>query len=576
MLIGFELKALLRTVFVLLALCIMTAPSAVAGVTTYTYDGLNRLHQVDYPGGSIVYTYDELGNMLTKTASGQTDLTPPTTTASPSGGIYPSAQTITLSTSEQSTIYYTIDGTTPTMSSPVYSSPLTILANTVLRFFAKDLAGNVETPKMQTYSIVNGGGGPFVESFTASILPVGWTVQGYAALTNVMFHDGANSLQLGDSFNTDGSISFIAPSTGNLSFWFSKISDWGYNWDNDGSWDSYGNNVGNMTVSVNGTVVYTVSSDTWWLKTPLINVHAGDTVKIAQTGNSDDGGDYCAQNGGYCDDEVDPYYNVAVYIDDVSITPPSADITPPITSASPNGGSYSSPQTVTLTANEQAVIYYTTDRTTPTISSAVYATPLSIPATTTLTYFAKDTAGNSEAIKTQTYTVDIIAPVTTATPAGGTYSSAQTVTLSANESATIYYTTDGSAPTPSWSVYSGPLTISSTTTLKYFATDQVGNVEASKLQSYTINLDFASVRNFRTNIAYSTVQGAYNAALSGDILKLTAQSFTENLAANLPISITIDGGYSTDFSSNAGVTNIVGTPHISNGHVAFKNIHIHN
>lgn len=78
-------------------------------------------------------------------------------------------------------------------------------------------------------------------------------------------------------------------------------------------------------------------------------------------------------------------------------------------------------------------------------------------------------------------------PRTTASPRGFKYASAQNVTLSANEPATIYYTTDGTIPTTSSSVYTAPLTVSSTTTLKYFAMGLAGNIEAVKTQTYTID-----------------------------------------------------------------------------------------
>ena len=48
---------------------------------------------------------------------------------------------------------------------------------------------------------------------------------------------------------------------------------------------------------------------------------------------------------------------------------------------------------------------------------------------------------------------DITAPTTTASPAGGSYTSIQSVTLSANEPATIYYTIDGSTPTTSFYLF---------------------------------------------------------------------------------------------------------------------------
>jgi hypothetical protein len=55
----------------------------------------------------------------------------------------------------------------------------------------------------------------------------------------------------------------------------------------------------------------------------------------------------------------------------------------------------------------------------------------------------------------------------TASPAPGTYTSAQSVTLSCStSSATIRYTTNGSEPTSNSTVYSSPINVSVTTTIK--------------------------------------------------------------------------------------------------------------
>jgi hypothetical protein len=66
-------------------------------------------------------------------------------------------------------------------------------------------------------------------------------------------------------------------------------------------------------------------------------------------------------------------------------------------------------------------------------------------------------------------------------PAPGTYATAQSVTISSTSGATIYYTTDGSTPTDGSPQFSAPISISTTTMLKSFAT-KVG-LDDSAVQS---------------------------------------------------------------------------------------------
>jgi len=98
-----------------------------------------------------------------------------------------------------------------------------------------------------------------------------------------------------------------------------------------------------------------------------------------------------------------------------------------------------------------------------------------------------DGAGNWSNAFTTTVTLDTAAPTTTASPAGGIFGEIQNVTLTASETSTIYYTTNGIDPTESSGAYSAPIPISATTTLKYFARDQAGNMEAVKTQRYIID-----------------------------------------------------------------------------------------
>ncbi|MHB8895043.1 MAG: Lcl domain-containing protein [Candidatus Geothermincolia bacterium] len=84
--------------------------------------------------------------------------------------------------------------------------------------------------------------------------------------------------------------------------------------------------------------------------------------------------------------------------------------TPPQTQASPAGGFCRTAKKVTLSTNEPATVYYTTNGTIPTSGSKKYSTPISIKSTTTLKFFAVDAAGNEEEVRTETYVFDTVAP----------------------------------------------------------------------------------------------------------------------------------------------------------------------
>jgi parallel beta-helix repeat protein len=95
-----------------------------------------------------------------------------------------------------------------------------------------------------------------------------------------------------------------------------------------------------------------------------------------------------------------------------------------------------------------------------------------------------------------TITLDTTRPtITNVNPGGGTYTSQQTVMITANDdrdpSPAIYYTTDGSDPATSGTaiVYSGPITVDSSLTLRTAALDDAGNWTSPDVQhDYIINL----------------------------------------------------------------------------------------
>ncbi len=80
--------------------------------------------------------------------------------------------------------------------------------------------------------------------------------------------------------------------------------------------------------------------------------------------------------------------NVTINVDE------TGDITPPDVQASPPGGPFNVPQSVILSADEPAYIFYTTDGSPPTTESTLHADPIQIDVTTTIRFMAIDMAGN--------------------------------------------------------------------------------------------------------------------------------------------------------------------------------------
>jgi hypothetical protein len=161
-------------------------------------------------------------------------------------------------------------------------------------------------------------------------------------------------------------------------------------------------------------------------------------------------------------------------------------------SFSPNAGTYTSTQTVTISdATSGATIYYTIDGSTPSTSSTQYTGPITVSSSETVEAIATASGYSHSAVGTAVYTITsngaTQTPTPTFTPGGGTYSSTQTVTISdATSGVTIYYTTDGSTPTTSSTQYTGPITVSSSETIEAIATDTGYAQSAVGSAAYTI------------------------------------------------------------------------------------------
>jgi hypothetical protein len=136
---------------------------------------------------------------------------------------------------------------------------------------------------------------------------------------------------------------------------------------------------------------------------------------------------------------------------------------------SPVPGAYPGSQSVMISdTTPGAVIHYTNDGTTPTAASPTYSMAISVAQNTTIKAIASAAGYDDSTMATGAYTIAAATP--TFSPAAGTYSSSQSVTLSdTTTGAVIHYTIDGSTPTAASPTYSTAISVTQNTTIRAIA-----------------------------------------------------------------------------------------------------------
>src|SRR5207245_2564826 len=101
------------------------------------------------------FAKDSYGSVSPVVTAGYTIISPLTVSTSTPGGTYNATQSVTLTASRPGTIYYTKDGSVPTVSSPNGPSQVTIIVNTTstLKYFSKDNSGNTGPTGSASYTI---------------------------------------------------------------------------------------------------------------------------------------------------------------------------------------------------------------------------------------------------------------------------------------------------------------------------------------------------------------------------------------------------------------------------------------
>src|SRR5271157_170794 len=258
-----------------------------------------------------------------------------------------------------------------------------------------------------------------------------------------------------------------------------------------------------------------------------------------------------------------------------SLSAPSANPTSPETTSqpaavltfSPPTGAYASPQTVTIsTATPGASMRYTTDGSAPTETvGTAYSGPVRVETTETIRAisYVPGVAGSNTAAAA--YSIGATAATPSFLPAGGTYSSDQSVRIScATSGAVIHYTTDGSTPTSSSAAYTAPIAVSgngTNETIKAIATATGMNASSVGAATYIIGYGQVSTPTFSPSAGtYPRDQSVtISSSVPGAVIHYTSDGSTPTSASatyTAPIAVAGNGTSVTikAIATGAGIT----------------------
>jgi hypothetical protein len=213
---------------------------------------------------------------------------------------------------------------------------------------------------------------------------------------------------------------------------------------------------------------------------------------------------------------------------------------------SPNGGTFTTAQSVTITDSlSGATIYYTTDGSTPTSTSPEYTGPITVGTSETVTAIAIASGYSQSALASAAFTVNLpAAPTPVISPNGGTYTTVQSVTISDSlAGAAIYFTTDGSQPTTGASPYVGPITVSASETINAIAVASGFSISQVASASFIVTLPPAPTPVISPNggTYVTSQQVTITDPLSGALIYYTTNGSTptaSSLEYTVPINVT--------------------------------------
>jgi hypothetical protein len=459
-----------------------------------------------------------------------------TPTFSPASGTsFTSTLSVTINESTTgSTIYYTTDGSTPTTSSQVYSSPITISSSTTIKAIAV-ASGVSSTVGTASYTLTTQApGAPVADDFNGTSLNTSlWTVEapagGSAAVSNghlvITVPGGSNHdafkpaldavqvVQQISNGNFDVNVKIDSTLASSAAYSGQGILVEGDAHD----YIRYGVGASGSSITLGANTIIAGTESTPFQLSPFSGYAVPTYLRLNRTGTTYTGyysadGVNWTKAGSFTDSSL-TVTGLAPYGWNYNATPSSApavtasfdwfhNTTTTATVATPtfnpaSGTSFSSTLSVSIAdSTSGSTIYYTTDGSTPTTSSQVYSGAITISASTTIQAMATASGFAPSGIASASYTKSaaVVATPSISPASGTTFTTTLSVSISDSTSgSTIFYTTDGSTPTTSSTVYSGSFTISASTTVQAIATATGLTESGVASASYTLTNETGGV-----------------------------------------------------------------------------------
>ena len=475
--------------------------------------------------------YTSIQNIKTWTFTPGTTQVAAEPSFSPLPDTYTSAQNVSLSNATSgATIYYTVDGSTPTHSSAVYSAPIVVSGPSLtIRAFAS-ATGDQDSPIVVGAYQIQGAASPaatptftpasgtsFASTLSVSIADttpgaaIYYTTNGSAATTGSQLYSGPFTINSTTTVNAIATASgFTQSGQGSASYAYSPgpsgalVSDeFNAGSLNTAVWQVSTPVGGSVAVS-NGELVLTVPAgsnhdaevpalDAVQVIQPIANTNFDVAVKIDSTLVA--ATKYYGQ-GLMVEGDAKDYIRFEVEAGgtlNLSVGTITAGVDTSRVKLSPFSG-YAVPTYLRLTrVGNNYTAYWSTNGTTWN-QAGTFTDTLVVTGLAPYAWNYSVTASQAPAL-TATFdwfhNLATSAPAVTATPtftpaSGTTFSSTLSVSLAdATPGAAIYYTTDGSTPTTGSQVYTSPFTISATTTVNAIAIASGYAQSAQGSASYT-------------------------------------------------------------------------------------------